>query len=87
MQSRAAMERLFDIHDEEDQRALDTFRARYLEIKKEDLKASTAVLEAFTPGLRDLHSAWFWNVSDTETGESSSWTQDCKCRETTINFG
>nr|VWP01973.1 Cytochrome P450 monooxygenase AKT7 (EC (AK-toxin biosynthesis protein 7) [Ganoderma boninense] len=76
MQSRAAMERLFDPEDEGDRVALAGFRSRYREIQKEDLKASTTVLEAFTPGLRNQHSAWFWNVSDTETGDGSSWTQE-----------
>uniref|UniRef100_A0A5K1K3H2 CHIP6 n=1 Tax=Ganoderma boninense TaxID=34458 RepID=A0A5K1K3H2_9APHY len=77
MQSRAAMDRLFDSDVPEDQQELHTVRLRYREIKKEDLRASTAVLEAFTPGLRNEHSAWFWNVSDTETGAESAWTQQC----------
>ena len=79
-QSRAAMERLFDVEKAEDASLLDIFRSRYREIKKEDLKASTAVLEAFTPGLRNEHSAWFWNVSDTESGAGSDWTQRCTFR-------
>ena len=71
------MERLFDAEDADDAALFETFRHRYREIKKDDLKASTAVLEAFTPGLRNEHSAWFWNISDTESGSGSDWTQKC----------
>ena len=77
-QARRAMERLFDVDDEEDAQALDQFKARYKDIQKEDLRVSTAVIESFTPGVRNEHSAWFWNISDTEMGEETQWIQDCK---------
>lgn len=76
-QARHAMQRLFNADDAADSRALDEFNDRYKEIRKEDLRTSTAVLESFTPGLRHEHSAWFWNVSDTQPGEDSQWVQDC----------
>ncbi|KAI1785137.1 hypothetical protein LXA43DRAFT_900433 [Ganoderma leucocontextum] len=74
--SRQVMERLFDPDDPEDVRGLAEFRTRYREIRKEDLRVSTAVLESFTPGLRNEHSAWFWNISDTRAGEETQWIQD-----------
>ena len=79
-QARRAMERLFDVDDDEDVRRLASFKDRYKEIKKEDLRVSTAVIESFTPGLRHEHSAWFWNISDNEMGEETQWIQDCECR-------
>ena len=72
------MERLFDLDDEGDARALAQFQSRYKDIRKEDLRVSTAVIESFTPGLRNEHSAWSWNISDTEMGEETQWIQDCK---------
>ncbi|KAI1790343.1 hypothetical protein LXA43DRAFT_1095489 [Ganoderma leucocontextum] len=75
-QARRAMERLFDPDDPADAVALERFKSRYKEIVKEDLRVSTAVLESFTPGLRNEHSAWFWNVSDTQSGEDNQWIQD-----------
>ncbi|KAI1781903.1 hypothetical protein LXA43DRAFT_1105133 [Ganoderma leucocontextum] len=74
--SRQVMERLFDPDDPEDVRGLAEFRTRYREIRKEDLRVSTAVLESFTLGLRNEHSAWFWNISDTRAGEETQWIQD-----------
>lgn len=76
-QARRAIQRLFDPDDPVDAAALQDFQNRYKEIRKEDLRASTAVLESFTPGLRNHHSAWFWNLSDTQSGEDSQWIQDC----------
>nr|VWO96150.1 Amino acid permease family protein [Ganoderma boninense] len=75
-QARQAMERLFDADNSADEQALLAFHLRYKEIKKEDLKVSTAAIESFTPGLRNAHSAWFWNVSDTAAGEETQWVQD-----------
>lgn len=76
-QARRAMQRLFNPDDADDARGLEEFNRRYKEIRKEDLRVSTAVLESFTPGLRNEHSAWFWNVSDTEPAEDRQWIQDC----------
>uniref|UniRef100_A0A5K1K6H8 Cell surface hydrophobicity-associated protein n=1 Tax=Ganoderma boninense TaxID=34458 RepID=A0A5K1K6H8_9APHY len=76
-QARRAIQRLFDPNSPADVIALRAFQDRYKEIQKQDLRASTAVLESFTPGLRNEHSAWFWNVSDTPSGEDSQWMQDC----------
>ena len=78
MQARQASERLYDEDDEDDVAALAAFRSRYRNIQTNDLKASTAVLEAFTPGLRNEHSAWFWNVADTMTAHGSTWMHDCE---------
>nr|VWO96413.1 Type II secretion system protein C (T2SS protein C) (General secretion pathway protein C) (Pectic enzymes secretion protein OutC) [Ganoderma boninense] len=75
-QARQAMERLFDVDNPEDEQALQEFLSRYKEIRKEDLKVSTAVIESFTPGLQNKHFTWFWNVSDTATGEETQWVQD-----------
>ena len=77
-QARRAMQRLFDAADPADAKALDEFKSRYKDIERGDLRTSTAVLESFTPGLRNEHSAWFWNLSDTQSGEESQWIQDCK---------
>ncbi|PIL25597.1 hypothetical protein GSI_11345 [Ganoderma sinense ZZ0214-1] len=77
-QARRAMERLFDPDDVDDVQALVTFQTRYKDIRREDLRVSTAVIESFTPGVRNEHSAWFWNISDTSSGEEAQWIQDCK---------
>ncbi|TFK79311.1 hypothetical protein K466DRAFT_606244 [Polyporus arcularius HHB13444] len=61
-----------------------TFLAKYKPITRDDLKASTTVLEAYTPGLRDKHEAWFWTIEDNEQGKSNSWTQSCECRNHTV---
>lgn len=76
-QARRAIQRLFDPHNPVDAAALQDFHSRYKEIRKEDLRASTAVLESFTPGLRNQHAAWFWNLADTQSAEDSRWIQDC----------
>nr|VWP01792.1 Cytochrome P450 monooxygenase AKT7 (EC (AK-toxin biosynthesis protein 7) [Ganoderma boninense] len=75
-QARRAMERLFDPDDVDDAHALVAFQTRYKEICREDLRVSTAVIESFTPGLRNEHSAWFWNVSDTTVGDEAQWMED-----------
>ncbi|PIL26690.1 hypothetical protein GSI_11217 [Ganoderma sinense ZZ0214-1] len=75
-QARQAMEQLFDPDNVEDAEALAAFRTRYKDIRKEDLRVSTAAIESFTPRVRNEHSAWFWNVSDTERGEETQWIQD-----------
>ncbi len=61
-----------------------TFLAKYKPITRDDLKASTTVLEAYTPGLRDKHEAWFWTIEDNEQGKSNSWTQSCECQDHTV---
>ncbi|KAI0681894.1 hypothetical protein C8T65DRAFT_703823 [Cerioporus squamosus] len=71
-QARRAALRLFMPGKEERQAA---FLAKYKPIAREDLKASTTVLEAFTPGLRNRHEAWFWTIEDNEAGRSDSWTR------------
>lgn len=79
MHARKAMEKLFDLTDATDAGLRNVFLDKYKEIKKEDLLATTAVLESFTPGLRNKHSAWFWNIADTSVGADSQWMKECEC--------
>ena len=84
MASRAAIHRLYDCCDAADNSARDAFLEKYRAIKPSDLKASTAVLEAFTPGLRNEHAAWFWSLEDRggSGAQSDNWMQQCEssCR-------
>ncbi|PIL25832.1 hypothetical protein GSI_11585 [Ganoderma sinense ZZ0214-1] len=77
-QARAAMEKLFDPADGGDTELRTRFRENYKEIKKDDLRATTAVLESFTPGLRNIHAAWFWNIADTSIGADSQWMKESR---------
>lgn len=78
MHARQAMEKLFDVTNVADAGLRSRFLERYKEIKREDLLATTAVLESFTPGLRNKHTAWFWNIADTAVGADSAWMKDCE---------
>ncbi|KAI1784921.1 hypothetical protein LXA43DRAFT_1100891 [Ganoderma leucocontextum] len=77
MAARAALDRLFDPQDLGDAAAREKILSRYRTIAPADLRASTAVLEAFTPGLRNEHAAWFWNLGDAsnDQGGSDRWMQ------------
>ncbi len=75
MQARQAALRLFLPGDEVRRTA---FLAKYKTIARDELKASTTVLEAFTQGLRDKHEAWFWTMEDNEEGKTDAWTRSCK---------
>ncbi|KAI1783483.1 hypothetical protein LXA43DRAFT_903485, partial [Ganoderma leucocontextum] len=75
MYARRATETLFDTTDA-DRDLRRQFLEKYKEIKKEDLLATTAVLESFTPGVRNKHAAWFWAISDTAAGTDSQWMQE-----------
>ncbi|RDX50607.1 hypothetical protein OH76DRAFT_1348598, partial [Lentinus brumalis] len=76
MQARKAAARLFLPGDRAAEMAKASLLARYRTIVGDDLKASTTVLEPFTPGLRHKHEAWFWSMEDTEEGRGVGWMED-----------
>ncbi len=78
MQARKAVGRLFLPGDRAAEASKATLFARYRTIVGDDLKASTTVLEPFTPGLRHKHEAWFWSMEDTEEGRGIGWMEDCE---------
>ncbi|KAI0704605.1 hypothetical protein C8Q76DRAFT_624078 [Earliella scabrosa] len=73
MQARKALERLYDPGREDDVVERDAVLAKYRVIAKSDLKVETAIIEAFTRGLRDQASAWFWHLEDGEAAKGSGW--------------
>ncbi|TFK89216.1 hypothetical protein K466DRAFT_38375 [Polyporus arcularius HHB13444] len=75
-QARNAVLRLFDDRNPEGVAACTAFLAKYRPITRADLTASTTVLEAFTPGLRNVPEAWFWSVGANDGGADSSWMHD-----------
>ena len=79
-QARKAATRLFEDNpvdpESRDQRAM--FLARYKEIRREDLGVTTAVLEQFTHGLRNIHSSWIWHVEDSDVAQNTAWLQECE---------
>ena len=80
-QAQKASTCLFDIDatdPESVQRRIDFF-ARYKVIRREDLGVTTAVLEQFTHGLRNIHSSWIWHVEDSDAAQNTTWLQECEC--------
>ncbi|KAI0712611.1 hypothetical protein C8Q76DRAFT_622017, partial [Earliella scabrosa] len=73
MQARKALERLYDVTRAEEVQERDAVLAKYRPIAKSDLRVETAIIEAFTRGLRDKESAWFWHVEDTDAAKGSGW--------------
>ena len=80
MQARKVTHRLFDdsAGEDADGTSAEEFFSRYKEIRREDLRVNTAVLEQFTHGLRDIHASWIWHIEDTEQGHGADWLQDCE---------
>ncbi|TBU55175.1 hypothetical protein BD310DRAFT_826463 [Dichomitus squalens] len=71
--ARRAIQHLYDINDTNDCRALEDILQKYCAIKPEDLRANTAVLEVFTPGLCGQHASWLWHIKDNLAGRDDSW--------------
>ena len=78
MHAREMMEKLYDADDPKEKAEKESFFAKYKAIQKADLTAETTVLEAFTSGLRNKGSAWFWTLEDTDAAKSSHWMKDCE---------
>ena len=78
MQARNAALQLFDRRDSKERVARDAFLSKYKTISNDDLKASTTVLEAFTPGLRNKPEAWFWSVKADNGATDAAWMRDCE---------
>lgn len=84
--AREAALRLFDMAKPDDILARDRFMKRYRTIVRSDLKANTAIMEAFTPGLRNEHQSWLWNFEDDENAQSNTWLVGRKfCQRSTVN--
>ena len=79
MQARSAIARLYNPFNPEDMAAKIKALDEYKTIDKRDLGVSTAVIESFTPGLRNEHAAWFWTVQDAVNTSQPSWMHDCEC--------
>ena len=79
-QARKAAARLFDrdTADPDSTQWRNAFFSRYKEIRREDLGVTTAVLEQFTHGLRNVHSSWIWHVEDSDAAQNTSWLVDCE---------
>ena len=79
-QARRAIERLFndDPTDTESMARREDLLTRYKEIRREDLGVTTAVLEHFTHGLRNVHTSWIWHVEDAENAQRTTWLQECE---------
>ena len=78
-QARQAMGRLFsdDPTDPENMQRREVIFTRYKEIWREDLRVTTAVLEHFTHGLRNVHTFWIWHVEDADNAQRTTWLQEC----------
>lgn len=76
MQARQSAERLFNPRSARDTKARSELFAKYKPIVREDLRVETAVIESFTQGLRNVSSAWFWHIGDSERTEGQQWMQD-----------
>ncbi|TBU22471.1 hypothetical protein BD311DRAFT_676027, partial [Dichomitus squalens] len=72
--ARRAIQHLYDINNTNDRRALKDILQKYRAIKPEDLRAYTAILEAFTPGLCGQHASWLWHIEDNSAGRDNSMT-------------
>ena len=78
MHARDIMAKLYDDDDPNEKTEKERILGKYRPIEKTDLSAETTVLEAFTPGLRNKGSAWFWSLEDTDAAQSSHWMKDCE---------
>lgn len=79
MAARRSLLSLFDAGDPTDWPGLEEIKAKYKVIVPADIRASTTVLEAFTPGLRNEHAAWFWTIGNNPDAEKEdNWMYQCK---------
>lgn len=79
LHARLAITRLYDWDDHEQRQTITELLTRYRNITREDLRANTTVLEAFTPGLRQMHASWIWHFEDNAAGRGNAWMDNCKC--------
>ena len=77
MQARKALERLYDSSRADEVAERDAVLAKYKPIVRSDLRVETAIIEAFTRGVRDQASAWFWHLEDTDAAKGSGWMSGC----------
>ena len=66
--------------DEVERTEMAKLQEKYRPILRSDLAVSTAVLEQFTPGLRDLHASWIWHIEDSNQGARPEWVTKCTSR-------
>jgi hypothetical protein len=52
---------------------------KYLPLKKEDLKASSAVADPNARGQRDTTLPWFWSLDVQGDTSGNDWMTECKC--------
>lgn len=76
MQARQSAERLFNPRSARDTKARTELFAKYKPIVRADLRVETAVIESFTQGLRNVSSAWFWHIEDSERAEGQEWMRE-----------
>ena len=79
LHARRAVTALYDVDNPEQRKVVMDLLARYRTIRREDLRANTTVLEAFTPGLRQVHASWIWNFEDNALGRDNGWMNNCTC--------
>ena len=56
--------------------ASDSILQRYRPLRKNDLKASTQLIDPTVPGQRNKSLPWFWVVRD-ESGRQNEWIHEC----------
>ena len=78
LHARRAVTRLYDLDDSDQRKVVTDLLAQYRTIRREDLRANTTVLEAFTPGLRQAHASWIWHFEDNAAGRDNVWMNNCK---------
>lgn len=79
MAARKSVLNLYDSGNTSDWPGLKNIESTYKTIVEQDLRASTTVLEAFTPGLRKEHAAWFWTVRSSPGADKDDvWMTQCK---------
>jgi hypothetical protein len=69
--ARSAMRRLGA-----DEQLMHTFR----ELKREDVKASTAIIDPNIPGSSTLHLSWIWETGSRNAGSTPEAMRECACQ-------
>lgn len=75
MHLRKMFGRLYDPEDAEEQQLLQSELGKYREMRDEDLRAETTLIEAFMSGQRHKHPSWLWTFEDTLGGEAGEFVE------------
>ena len=51
---------------------------KYKDLKREDLKTDTAIMNANEPGYRNDQMSWIWHIRHPETESNPSWLKEYK---------